>query len=37
MLRTAPAPLFMLSKLVRDSGYKVVLSGEGSDEVMGGV
>jgi asparagine synthase (glutamine-hydrolysing) len=36
VLRTAPAPLFMLSKLVQDSGYKVVLSGEGSDEVMGG-
>ena len=36
VLRTAPAPLFMLSKLVRDNGYKVVLSGEGSDEVMGG-
>lgn len=36
VLRTAPAPLFMLSKLVRDSGYKVVLSGEGSDEVLGG-
>jgi len=36
VLRTAPAPLFMLSKLVRDSGYKVVLSGEGSDEILGG-
>ena len=36
VLRTAPAPLFLLSKLVRDSGYKVVLSGEGSDEVLGG-
>lgn len=36
ILRTAPTPLFMLSKLVRDSGYKVVVTGEGSDEVLGG-
>lgn len=34
MLRTAPAPMFLLSKLVRDSGVKVVLSGEGADEVF---
>ncbi len=36
ILRTAPAPLFALSGLVRNSGYKVVLTGEGADEVMGG-
>ncbi len=36
LVRTAPAPLFLLSKLVRDSGYKVVLTGEGADEAMGG-
>ena len=36
ILRTAPAPLFMLSKLVRESGFKVVLTGEGSDELLGG-
>ena len=36
ILRTAPAPLFILSKLVRESGFKVVLTGEGSDEIMGG-
>ena len=36
IIRTAPAPLFMLSKLVRDSGYKVVLTGEGSDEILAG-
>lgn len=36
ILRTAPAPLFILSKLVRDSGYKVVVTGEGSDEMLGG-
>ena len=29
-------PMFALSKLVQDSGYKVVLSGEGSDELYGG-
>lgn len=36
ILRTAPAPLFLLSKLVRDSGIKVVLTGEGADEMFAG-
>lgn len=36
VLRTAPAPMAILSGLVRDSGYKVVLTGEGADEVLGG-
>jgi asparagine synthase (glutamine-hydrolysing) len=36
ILRTAPAPLFMLSKLVREAGIKVVLTGEGADEAFGG-
>lgn len=36
ILRTAPTPLFILSKLVRQNGYKVVLTGEGADEVLGG-
>jgi asparagine synthase (glutamine-hydrolysing) len=36
VVRTAPVPLFLLSKLVRDSGYKVVLTGEGADELLGG-
>ena len=36
MLRTAPAPLFLLSRLVRQQGYKVVLTGEGADEMLGG-
>src|SRR5207244_4349071 len=36
ILRTAPAPFFLLSKLVRNSGLKVVLTGEGADETMGG-
>jgi len=36
IVRTAPAPLYLLSRLVRDSGYKVVLTGEGADEMLGG-
>ena len=36
ILRTAPAPLMMLSGHVREAGYKVVLTGEGADEVFGG-
>ena len=36
ILRTAPAPLFLLSRLVRESGIKVVLTGEGADEMFGG-
>ena len=29
LLRTSPAPMYLLSKLVRDNGIKVVLTGEG--------
>ncbi len=36
MLRTAPAPLFLLSKLVHESGIKAVLTGEGADEMFAG-
>ena len=36
LMRTAPAPMFMLSKLVRDCGYKAVLTGEGADEFLAG-
>ena len=36
ILRTGPAPLYLLSKLVRDNGIKVVLTGEGADEMFGG-
>ena len=36
ILRTAPAPLFLLSRLVRDTGIKVVLTGEGADEMFAG-
>jgi asparagine synthase (glutamine-hydrolysing) len=34
MLRTAPIPLYLLSKQVRKNGMKVVLTGEGSDEFL---
>lgn len=36
LLRTAPAPLYLLSRLVHGAGIKVVLTGEGADEVLGG-
>ena len=36
ILRTAPAPLQRLSAHVRNAGYKVVLTGEGSDEIFAG-
>lgn len=36
LLRTAPIPLFLLSGEVRRCGYKVVLTGEGADEIFGG-
>jgi asparagine synthase (glutamine-hydrolysing) len=36
VLRTAPVPLFLLSELVNQTGLKVVLTGEGADEVFGG-
>ena len=36
LTRTAPAPMYLLSKLVRDRGYKVVLTGEGADEFLAG-
>ncbi len=36
ILRTSPVPMYLLSKLVRDNGIKVVLTGEGSDEFLGG-
>lgn len=36
IVRTAPTPLMLLSGHVRASGYKVVLTGEGADEVFGG-
>ena len=36
VMRTAPVPMFLLSKLVRERGFKVVLTGEGADEFLGG-
>lgn len=36
ILRTAPAPMYILSKRVREQGYRVVITGEGADEVFGG-
>ncbi len=34
--RTAPAPMLHLSSSVRESGFKVVLTGEGADEMFAG-
>ncbi len=32
----ASTPMFILSKRIKDAGYKMVMSGEGSDEIFGG-
>tara|TARA_Y100000022_G_scaffold74814_1_gene64437 strand:- start:2771 stop:4699 length:1929 start_codon:yes stop_codon:yes gene_type:complete len=34
LFRTAPVPLYLLSKEVKNSGYKVVYTGEGADEIL---
>ncbi len=36
ILRTSPAPMLLLSRLVNQNHYKVVLTGEGADEFLGG-
>ena len=36
LLRLSPVPLYMLSELVNQSGFRVVLTGEGADEIFGG-
>jgi asparagine synthase (glutamine-hydrolysing) len=36
LVRTAPVPLFLLSRRVREAGFKVVLTGEGADEGFAG-
>ncbi|MFN0130769.1 MAG: asparagine synthase (glutamine-hydrolyzing) [Verrucomicrobiales bacterium] len=36
ILRTAPVPLYLLAQQVRARGFKVVLTGEGADEFLGG-
>jgi asparagine synthase (glutamine-hydrolysing) len=34
--RTAPTPMLLLSRLVRENNIKVVITGEGSDEILAG-
>ncbi len=36
LTRTAPAPMFLLSRLVRENNIKVVITGEGADEMLAG-
>jgi asparagine synthase (glutamine-hydrolysing) len=36
LMRTSPAPMYLLSGLVRERNYKVVLTGEGADEFLAG-
>jgi asparagine synthase (glutamine-hydrolysing) len=36
ILRTSPAPMYLLSKLVRENNFKVVMTGEGADEFLAG-
>ena len=36
VFRTAPVPLFLLSEIVRENNIKVVLTGEGADEILWG-
>jgi asparagine synthase (glutamine-hydrolysing) len=36
ILRTAPTPMYLLSKKVRENNIKVVVTGEGADEFFGG-
>ncbi|WP_291857893.1 asparagine synthase (glutamine-hydrolyzing) [Marinilabilia sp.] len=36
LLRTAPLPMMLLSRLVRENNIKVVMTGEGADEMLGG-
>jgi len=36
MTRTAPAPMLLLSRLVRQNNIKVVITGEGADEMLAG-
>jgi asparagine synthase (glutamine-hydrolysing) len=36
VLRTAPTPMYLLSKKVRENKIKVVITGEGADEMLAG-
>lgn len=34
LFRTAPVPMYLLSKLVKEKGHKVIFTGEGADEIL---
>jgi asparagine synthase (glutamine-hydrolysing) len=34
LFRTAPVPMYLLSKLVKENGHKVIFTGEGADEIL---
>jgi asparagine synthase (glutamine-hydrolysing) len=36
ILRASPAPMYLLSRMVHENNIKVVLTGEGADEFLGG-
>jgi asparagine synthase (glutamine-hydrolysing) len=36
IMRTAPVPMFQLSRMVRENNIKVVITGEGADEMLAG-
>lgn len=36
ILRTSPTPMYLLSKKVHENNIKVVITGEGADEILGG-
>lgn len=36
LLRSAPVPMFLLSQLIEKNCVRIVLTGEGSDEILGG-
>lgn len=36
LLRTSPSPMYLLSKVVRENNIKVVITGEGADELLAG-
>ncbi len=36
LTRTAPVPMYLLSKFVRENNIKVVITGEGADEMLAG-
>lgn len=36
ILRTSPTPMYLLSKKVRENNIKVVITGEGADEILAG-